>query len=412
MNEKQAKTDWQEVLRKYLAGGVGVGLSYGGITALLRQLENINEDKRRKAELRESEEDSIVITMPPKKADMSTAVIGWPVAVGGAFMSAKAVKELAHRIRLKQLKREADKQKERYYKALSGDEKAASEIINPYIPDIDTSRFPKAYEKRALPEWLEQIGAMGMLAGLSGMVGTSEVVKRILDRELRDSQERESVKQPVRKIVFRYMPEKTNTPELVAVDDEKEASYKPLNDYEKAATLLSVETVYHYMKTGENIWEKAAMEKNASYKPGSDKTIADVTKALESMMKSGQEGGGFWQGLGGTFMNWIGQLMKKFPGMARTLFKNVGKRYLQLKARKPVEDPNIFQKGWGWIADRVPGDLPRSKAEAGLNVLEKDPTKAYNVFKQTYSDTTKHPVIGQFFKATGPDYNPFAKANK
>ena len=391
MNKKIASgIRWQELLHKYLIPGIGVGAAYGGTTSLLRQFRNIAEDAKRKKERLETDEDAIVVKLPEKKAILTTS-IGYPLAVAGAFGSSYLVRHIAHKIREKQLKNEVKKQKEKYYNALHENAIKESSVVDSFIPQFDLTVFSQPLEKSAL---FKDIISMVGLSALAGTYVSSTVAKKILDKEVSESEKRTPIKQPIRNIVFRY-EDKKEEPVLVAEDkpeDEKEASsFSPLTDTEKLATFLTIGTVAHFMKHDENPWRSFPLEKSASAQRDEDPELKELDRALE-LIKQG-DGSSFK----GNLMGLVGNLMKKFPSIGKWLFDKIGQRWLKFTSNRleqggskhladmarergslwgKVTAPIIEHTGWGENVARSYGKKKVKKLQEGT------PKKRFDTFSK------------------------------
>jgi hypothetical protein len=291
---------------RYAAGGAATGASAAAILDLLHTARSLNEERKKKREL-ETDENTIVLTLPHKSAEVSgtakeptkirihagsqvkerllragktqsrtphngtysqkIAATGWPTltasslaAIGGAGAGAAIVDKIYQVRREKQLKAELDAAKQEYMSALSGGKTAAS-IENLFGVDSDEKQADSQFGMLSYP-----IAATALLTIL-GAGGAGYLTKKILDEKLRDTEEKSIDVPKVKRIVFRTAPE---------ADQSKHASVEEVEAV-KAAFVIMLDAVGQTDRyLGQPAVKRAMADAKTSYETLTKMALNDV----------------------------------------------------------------------------------------------------------------------------------------
>lgn len=293
--DKQAFEIDPEIVKRYAIGGALTGGSAAALINLVRMIRQMNEDRKAKQEPSETDENTIVLTLPRKTAEVKAekkeptrvkkvevtkvaltsgpksqtrrcdGTIGiktasnWQTltaAVLAAMGSAAAGGAVVNRIydyrRQKQLEDDLEAAKQEYLDALQGQGKMA-EALDSFFSypgmDKDAQEGGRVFGTLSYP-----IAAAALLTIL-GTGGTAYLTKKILDEKLRAATEKKLDMPKIKRIVFRSAPEESEE------EDEELKVAEAEVDAIRASLGVMLDKVGYETKVLETGYVKEAMAK-------------------------------------------------------------------------------------------------------------------------------------------------------
>jgi hypothetical protein len=253
------------VVSRYAAGGLLTGAGGAAALSLVRMLREMR--LKQQAAEPETDENTIVLTLPRKTAEVTTKrpttpkvvpaikrstikgkgnqprrpdctfgpslkyatawpslSAGWLAGLAGTAAGAHLVNRVYQRHREKVLQTDLDAARQEYLDALSGSQKTADFLG---LPTFDQEK------DASVTGMLNWPLAMATVLSILGAGGTGYVTKRVLDEQLRDSQSRGLDIPKANRIVFRSQPKPAAS---VPIDPDEE-------DEEKTASAQDIECI-------------------------------------------------------------------------------------------------------------------------------------------------------------------------
>lgn len=272
--QKQALTVDPAIVGRYAAGGALAGGGTAALVNLVHMINAMRAEKKKRLTPTETDENTIVLTLPPKQADIidkqvssitgpkltktgpqsgeyalgrgpnpgqsrnsgsmkfgpklcmgksAAGTAGWPTltasmlaALAGGAGGASLVNKLYEVQRERRLKADLEAAKQEYMDMLSGNAVKGASIIEDMFDYADNEK--QAGDTFGVLNY--PMAAMAILTIL-GSGATGYLTKRILDEKLHDAQGRSMDVPKVKRIVFRSAPE--SDPTKVASDDDRHA---------------------------------------------------------------------------------------------------------------------------------------------------------------------------------------------